>query len=99
MRRKDREVTDFKKIKEIIQKCDTIRLGLSDGLYPYVVPLSFGYEFVDEQIYFYIHGAMEGRKLDLMKKNGVCSFEMDCGHVMELMPKLKDVTMRYKCLM
>ena len=36
---------------------------------------------------------------ELMQKNGVCSFEMDCGHKMELLHEYKEVTMRYKSLM
>lgn len=99
MRRKDREVIDFEKIKEIISECDVIRLGLREGSYPYIVPMNFGYEIIDEQIYFYIHGAVEGHKIDLMKINKVCSFEMDCGHKLELMYEHKNVTMRYKSLM
>lgn len=99
MRRKDREVKGFEIIKQIIDECEIIRIGLQDGDYPYIVPLNFGYEIDGEQIYFYIHGAMAGRKYELMKERGVCSFEMDCGHVMELIHEAKDVTMRYKSLM
>ena len=100
MRRKDREVTDFEIIKKIIEECEIIRIGLSDeDNYPYIVPLNFGYETEGKQIYFYIHGAMAGRKYELMQKNGVCSFEMDCGHKMELLHEYKEVTMRYKSLM
>ena len=99
MRRKDREVTDFEIIKQIIDECEVIRIGLSDGEYPYIVPMNFGYEIDGKQIYIYLHGAQVGRKIDLMKKNGVCSFEMDCGHVLELIYEAKDATMRYKCVM
>lgn len=100
MRRKDREVKDFEVIKQIIDGCEIIRIGLSDeDRYPYIVPLNFGYEIEGEQIYFYIHGAMAGRKYELMQKNGVCSFEMDCGHKLELLHEHKEVTMRYKSLM
>ncbi len=99
MRRRDREVTDFEKIREIIEGCDTIRIGLADGAYPYIVPLSFGYEIDGGQIVFYVHGARVGRKAELMQKNRVCSFEMDCGHRLEIIPEARDVTMRYRCLM
>lgn len=99
MRRKDREVKDFEVIREIIDECDTIRLGFQDGEYPYIVPLSFGYELEGKQIYFYVHGALAGKKADLMRQNKKCSFEMDCAHVLELIPKAKDVTMRYKSFM
>ncbi|MBQ8506237.1 MAG: pyridoxamine 5'-phosphate oxidase family protein [Clostridia bacterium] len=100
MRRKDREVKDFNVIRQIIDECEIIRIGLCDGdMFPYIVPMNFAYVIEGEQIYFYLHGAMAGRKYELMRKNGVCSFEMDCGHQMELIPKAKDVTMRYKSVM
>ncbi len=100
MRRKDREVKDFEVIKQIIDECEIIRIGLWDeDRYPYIVPMNFAYEIVGEQIVFYLHGAMAGRKYDLMRKNGVCSFEMDCGHKMALIPEQKEVTMQYKCVM
>lgn len=100
MRRKDREVTDFSIIRRIIDECEVIRIGLTDGdMYPYIVPLNFGYEIMDEQIYFYLHGAMAGRKYELMRKNGVCSFEMDCGHELALIHETRDATMYYKSVM
>ncbi len=34
MRRKDREVTDFKTITEIVDRCEVMRIGLSDGDFP-----------------------------------------------------------------
>ena len=108
MRRKDRLVTDFEKIKEVIKSCEILRLGLFDEespMFPYVVPLNFGYEFVKEeccnfpeQIYLYIHGALEGRKAELIRKNKKCSFQMDCEHKMEFLYEHHDITERYKCI-
>lgn len=100
MRRKDREVKDFEVIKQIIDECEVLRIGLcDDDMYPYIVPMNFAYEIEGEQIFFYLHGAMAGRKYELMKKNGVCSFEMDCGHQLKLIYSAKDATMRYKSVM
>ena len=99
MRRKDREVTDFNEIIKIIDECDILRLGLSDGLFPYIVPVNFAYEVKDGRIFFYIHGAMAGRKYELLSKNKVCSFEMDIPLKIECIPEKKDVTMRYKSVM
>lgn len=99
MRRKDREVTDFETIVEIIEECEIIRLGLADGDLPYIVPVNFAYTVRDHQIEFYIHGAMAGRKYELMKKNGRCSFEMDLPLRLECIYDKKDVTMRYKSVM
>lgn len=100
MRRKDREVKEFDDIRNIIDECEVIRIGLcDDDMHPYIVPMNFGYTIEDEQIYFYLHGAMAGRKYELMKKNGVCSFEMDCGYQIVLLEQSKQVTMRYKSVM
>lgn len=77
MRRKDREVTDNKRINEIIMSCDTLRLGIIDGSVPYIVPVSFGYEEKQGNKTFYFHGAEEGRKIELLKKNSQVGFEMD----------------------
>ena len=100
MRRKDREVTDFNTMIKIIDECDIIRIGLADGDFPYIVPLNFAYT-VDEkqQICFYIHGAMAGRKYQLMQKNQKCSFELDIPLEMDCIYEKKDVTMRYKSVM
>jgi len=51
MRRQDRRVTDIEEIKGILNSTRIIHLGLMDGDYPYVVPLHFGYEFIDEVLY------------------------------------------------
>lgn len=97
MRRKDREVTDFNKVISFIDECDIIRLGITDGDYPYIVPVNFAYEVNGNDIDFYIHGAMAGRKYELLSQNGKCSFEMDVPVKMECVNR--DVTMRYKSVM
>lgn len=99
MRRKDREVTDFETILGIIDECNIIRIGLADGDFPYIVPLNFAYTVTDGQIEFYVHGAMSGRKYELMNKNRKCSFEMDIPLEMDCIVEKKDVTIRYKCVM
>ena len=81
MRRKDREITDFDEIVEIIKKCDACRLAFNDGDYPYIVPLNFGLNVVDgKQVELYFHCATKGTKLDLIRKDNRATFEMDCNH-------------------
>lgn len=93
MRRKDREVTDFNKIVSIIDKCEIIRIGLADGDYPYVVPLNFHYEIKEgNHLNFYIHGAMAGRKYELMQKNKKCSFEKDIPLKIDYLYDCHDIT-------
>lgn len=99
MRRKDREITDFDEILKIIDACDIVRLGLSDGDTPYIVPVNFAYEVMDAKVMLYIHGAMAGRKYEILIKNPICSFEMDIPVQIECIEEKKDVTMRYQSVM
>lgn len=99
MRRKDREVTDFNEIIKIIDECEIIRLGLSDGNFPYIVPVNFAYTVNEKQVEFYIHGAMAGKKYEMLTSNPFCSFEMDVSLEMDCIAEKKDVTMRYRCVM
>lgn len=97
MRRKDREITDFNEIVEIIKKCDACRLAFNDGDYPYIVPLNFGLNVVDgKQVELYFHCASEGTKLDLIRKDNRTTFEMDCNHNFILYEERMSCTMGYE---
>lgn len=82
MRRKDREVTDFSKMMEILQSCDCCRIGLVEDGEAYIVPLNFGFEETDGRLILYFHGASQGRKAELLKKTEIASFEMDTKHTL-----------------
>ena len=69
MRRKDREITDFNEIIEIIKKCDVCRIALNDEDFPYIVPLNFGLDVQGEQVFFYFHCAMESLRQWRMRTN------------------------------
>ena len=79
MRRNDREVTDIGEILEIVDKAKILHLGLFDGEYPYVVPLHFGYEWTDGALTLFLHSALEGHKLDLIRDNPHVSIALECG--------------------
>ena len=79
MRRKDREITDSNRIREILDAAKILHLGIHDDLYPYVVPLHYGYKFVDGRLVLYMHGAKEGHKLDLIRQNPHVCVQIDCG--------------------
>lgn len=79
MRRKDREVTSSEDVDTIVKKARILCLGLSDDIYPYVVPLHYGYEKNPSgQYIFYMHSAKAGHKLDLIRKNPNACIELDC---------------------
>ncbi len=99
MRRNDREITDFDGIINIIDSCEILRIGLSDGEYPYIVPVNFAYSVEENKIFFYFHGAQAGRKYELLRKNGVCSFECDIPLGIKLSREKSSATMRYRSVM
>ena len=77
MRRKDREVKGREEIEEIILQCKTCHVAMVDDGSPYVVPLNFGYRFLDSGVLeLFFHSAFEGRKIDILKKNNRVCFEM-----------------------
>ena len=73
MRRSEKEITDESAVEAIIHASLVCRLALSDGNQPYIVPLCFGYQ--DRTLYF--HSALEGKKIDILKKNNRTCFEFD----------------------
>lgn len=77
MRKADREITDSGKILSFIDGCSTIRVGMFDEKYPYIVPLSFGWEQKDGITVLYFHCAKEGKKIDLLTNNGCVCVEAD----------------------
>ncbi len=76
MRRKDREISDINSIVEILNKCEVLRLGLSEDNRPYIVPMNFGFEFTGK-ITIYLHCAKAGKKLDIIAKNPSACFEAE----------------------
>ena len=73
MRRADKEITSKVAIEGIISRSLVCRLALADENQPYIVPLCFGYK--DNSLYF--HSAVQGKKIDIIKKNNRVCFEFD----------------------
>ena len=77
MRRDDREVSNINDINDILTRCDTIRVGMNGGDYPYVIPMTFGSELVDGKIVVYFHSACAGRKWDILNSDNRVCIEAD----------------------
>ena len=71
MRKSDREIKSKEEIIDIIKRCDVIRLAFNNGDYPYILPLNFGFEVKNDKVIFYLHSALEGTKIDIMKKKDI----------------------------
>lgn len=80
MRKEQREIKDFAKIAGIIASCQTVRLGLFGGEYPYIVPLSYGFKAENERLTVYFHCATEGKKIDLIAADNRVCLEWDILH-------------------
>ena len=77
MRRKDRQITEIEAIRAILDKAKVLHLAMIDGDRPYVVPLHYGYALENGVLTLYLHSAKEGRKLDVLQKNGRVAFVLE----------------------
>ena len=73
MRRRDKELQNTSEINKIFSEAKVCRLGLFDGVKPYIVPMNYGYKAG----ILYFHSARDGRKVEILKKNPVVCFEID----------------------
>ena len=96
MRKADREIKSRDEIIEIIKRCDVCRLAFNNGEYPYIIPLNFGIEVDDKKIILYFHSALEGTKVDIMKREMKATFEMDCNHELQYYEDRGYCTMAYE---
>lgn len=80
IRRRDRAITDYNQMLEIMAQCDVCRLGLRDGESVYIVPLNFGFQTTNDHLTLYFHGFVKGKKIDLIQQNPIAAFEMDRKH-------------------
>ena len=83
MRRRDRELTKLEEFQYVLDHCDVVHIGIHDGDEIYLLPMNFGYTLErDGKLTLYIHGSLEGKKWDLLRKNSKVAVEMDCDHSM-----------------
>jgi nitroimidazol reductase NimA-like FMN-containing flavoprotein (pyridoxamine 5'-phosphate oxidase superfamily) len=97
MRRKDREVTDQKEIVSMLERCNTIRVGISDGEYPYVVPVSFGIDVSSDKPILYFHCAKQGYKVELLGEKRPVFVEADT--FIKVQKTEHGITTRYESVM
>ncbi|WP_187373152.1 pyridoxamine 5'-phosphate oxidase family protein [Bacillus rubiinfantis] len=88
IRQEKLECTDDQRINQFLSEARTGYLGLTDGEFPYVVPLNF--VWLNGALYF--HGAAHGRKIDLIQANPNCCFTVaeDFGTMVSPIPAKTD---------
>ena len=78
MTKRERQVTDETQIRHILDTAKVLHLGLAVNDEPYVVPMNYGYTMEEGRLVLYMHSALRGKKLDMMRANPRVFFEMDC---------------------
>ena len=81
MTKRERQVTDHSEIARILETGKVLHLGLAVDNEPYVVPMNYGHTFEDGKLTLYLHSALRGKKLDMMRANPNVFFEIDCDHM------------------
>ena len=78
MTKRERQVTDKNQILRILDAAKVLHLGLAVDNEPYVVPMNYGYTEEDGKLVLYLHSALQGRKLDMIRENPRVFFELEC---------------------
>ena len=78
MTKRERQVTDPDQIIGILDAGKVLHLGLAVDNEPYVVPMNYGYRLEDGKLVLYLHSALRGKKLDMIRANPRVFFEIDC---------------------
>jgi len=79
--KRENQIMDEMEIRNILDQCLITHIGLVDGDEPYVIPMNYGYVMENGKLTLYLHSAVKGHKLDLIRKNPKVSFHMTCDAV------------------
>ena len=78
MTKRERQITDENQIMAILDAGKVLHLGLAVDNEPYVVPMNYGYTKENGKLVMYLHSAVRGKKLDMIRINPKVFFEIDC---------------------
>ena len=78
MTKRERQITDEAQITAILDAGKVLHLGLAVDNEPYVVPMNYGYTRENGKLVMYLHSAVRGKKLDMIRANPRVFFEIDC---------------------
>ena len=76
MTKRERQITDEAQILNVLDAGKVLHMGLSVNDEPYVVPMNYGYTWEEGKLVLYLHSAVRGRKLDMIRKNPRVFFEI-----------------------
>jgi uncharacterized protein len=95
MRRSERAITDLAELEAVLRSATVVSLAMVDDGRAYVVPMNFGYSHGC----LYLHGAKDGRKMDILRRSPQVAFSLYCNDA--IVPGLKGCqwTSRYRSVM
>ena len=79
MTKREFQITDPEQIVRILDAAKVLHLGLAVNNEPYVVPMNYGYTMEEGKLTLYLHSAVKGKKLDMIRSNPNVFFALDCG--------------------
>ena len=91
MTKRERQITDPDQITNILDTARVLHLGLAVNNEPYVVPMNYGWCMEEGRLVVYLHSALRGKKLDMIRANPNVFFSLEC----DLMPFEGQVACQY----
>ena len=76
MTKREFQITDPQQILRILDTAKVLHLGMAVNNRPYVVPMNYGYTKEDGKLVMYLHSAVRGKKLDMIRANSRVFFEI-----------------------
>ena len=81
MTKREYQITDEQELRRILDTAKVLRLGIAVDNVPYIYPMNYGYTMEDGKLSLYLHSAVKGNKLDLLRRSPNICFELDCDNV------------------
>ena len=81
MTKREFQITDPEQIVRILDAAKVLHLGLAVNNEPYVVPMNYGYTMEEGKLTLYLHSAVRGKKLVMIRENPNVFFELDSDRV------------------
>lgn len=85
MRQAGRQLRSTTQLHAVVEACQTVRIACVDEEGPFIVPMSFGYDWADPEeidadaprLALWVHSAGVGRKVDAFSREPRVAIEMD----------------------
>lgn len=86
MRQAGRQLRSTTQLHAVVEACQTVRIACVDEEGPFIVPMSFGYDWADPEeidadaprLALWVHSAGVGRKVDAFNREPRVAIEMGC---------------------